>query len=231
VGNLSDWRLPSISELVSIVDYGRPTSVIGPTFQYVAQTLHWSSTPNANAFYSVVDLASGMQIAQAPGYPQTADVLCVRGPTRAAAVIDQLVEDAQSRVHDQATGLVWDPTPRQAMNWFAALTACESSQYAGDVDWRLPCAKEVLSLIDWQSLALGSWGLNPVFFQGLGSHPFMMMTSTLSPVSAAAAPLKYVRSDGFVYNYPLPTGLVSFLCVRGPGIQHLGAGSMLRRGQ
>ncbi|MBI3249078.1 MAG: DUF1566 domain-containing protein [Deltaproteobacteria bacterium] len=47
----SDWRIPNIKELQSIVDYSRPypNPTIDPVFGPSVTTYYWSSTSNANA--------------------------------------------------------------------------------------------------------------------------------------------------------------------------------------
>jgi hypothetical protein len=44
LGGYSDWRLPAVEELESIVDYGRNNPSIDPTFKNVESNLYWSST-------------------------------------------------------------------------------------------------------------------------------------------------------------------------------------------
>ena len=42
----SDWRLPEIEELQSIVDYRRPRPpAINPVFGHLAEAFYWSATP------------------------------------------------------------------------------------------------------------------------------------------------------------------------------------------
>ena len=44
----SDWRLPNVNELMSIVDYGRYHSAIDPLFTACADNGYWSSTALAS---------------------------------------------------------------------------------------------------------------------------------------------------------------------------------------
>lgn len=40
----NDWRLPNIKELLSIVDYGRPSPSINPVFTNTQSDFYWTST-------------------------------------------------------------------------------------------------------------------------------------------------------------------------------------------
>jgi len=59
----SDWRLPNLNELISLVDYGTYSPSIDPTFQYTVSNGYWSSTTHANfASYAWgVNFSSGIQ--------------------------------------------------------------------------------------------------------------------------------------------------------------------------
>lgn len=48
LGGFSDWRLPTVQELLSIVDYERPEPAIDPVFE-CAHTWYWTSTPLASS--------------------------------------------------------------------------------------------------------------------------------------------------------------------------------------
>ena len=57
----SDWRLPNVKELQSIVDYGRVSPAIDPVFTNTQSNFYWSSTTYAgfSGLAWVVNFSSG----------------------------------------------------------------------------------------------------------------------------------------------------------------------------
>ena len=50
---------------------------------------------------------------------------------------------------DNLTGLMWQNSQQSNLNWQEAMAFCESSNYAGFDDWRLPKTRSLMSLIDY----------------------------------------------------------------------------------
>ena len=75
----SDWRLPSIKELQSIVDITKYDPAIKSGFKHIASNFYWSSSPN------VSDSSSAWRVDFNDGYAYYYDksykgyVRCVRG--------------------------------------------------------------------------------------------------------------------------------------------------------
>jgi len=59
----SDWRLPNINELTSLVDDTKMDPSINPVFEYTASNYYWSSTTYAGHTYYAwyVNFSSGYQ--------------------------------------------------------------------------------------------------------------------------------------------------------------------------
>ena len=53
-------------------------------------------------------------------------------------------------ITDTVTGLVWTKNYAPDKTWRDALEYCETLNYAGHIDWRLPNKKELVSLVSYE---------------------------------------------------------------------------------
>ena len=66
----------------------------------------------------------------------------------------RFTDNGDGTVTDNLTGLMWVKDPSQipgfgsAMYWYEAINACESLDYAGYSDWRMPNINELMSILD-----------------------------------------------------------------------------------
>jgi hypothetical protein len=73
------------------------------------------------------------------------------------------VDNQDGTVTDQSTGLMWAQSDSgERMNWVDALEYAENANLAGHSDWRLPNAKELQSLVDYEKEDLPA--INTEFF-------------------------------------------------------------------
>lgn len=172
-----DWRLPTIKELYSLIDFrgysmrtaeqsvpyintdyfdfvhGDPSAgerIIDA--QYWSSTEYISTTMNRSATVFGVNFADG----RIKGYPKAFRrdgkkvkhfVRYVRGNPRYG--INDFVDNGDGTITDRATGLMWMKADSgKTMNWEKALEYAENLEYAGYDDWRLPNAKELQSIVD-----------------------------------------------------------------------------------
>lgn len=116
---------------------------------------------------------------------------------------------------DNRTGLMWVTNPADAgmdvtYTWPLALAACEASSFAGYSDWRLPNARELMSIVDY-SKSVGPT-LNAAFFPN--THPNYYWTSTTYAPDPTLA--WYVDFSAGYVHLDTKTNSASYArCVRG----------------
>lgn len=148
----SDWRLPTIKELTTIVDYERSVPAIDPVFANVVSLDYLSSTTDSNGATDNVWLISFDDgVYHKHEYTSwVGHIRCVRG--------DSLPESSFSRdntkkiVTDNTTGLMWQDDAETASvtkTWVNAINYCESLILGDYSDWRLPNINELRSIVDY----------------------------------------------------------------------------------
>jgi hypothetical protein len=171
-----DWRLPTIKELYTLIDFDGcvrgsvedSTPYIDTTYfdfeygntdagerlidaQYWSATAYVGTTMGGNATVFGVNFADG----RIKGYgieggdgAMTQFVRYVRGNPDYG--VNDLADNGDGTVTDQATGLMWQQADSGATyNWDGALAYCNDLSLAGHDDWRLPNAKELQSIVDY----------------------------------------------------------------------------------
>ena len=172
----NDWRLPTIKELYSLVDFNGtvkaqpPIAYLNTKFfdfrfgdeakgERIIDAQYWSSTEyvgltmRGNATVFGVNFADG-RIKGYPrdvgrgGQPHTQFARFVRGNPDYGK--NRFVDNKDGTVSDLATGLMWAKADSgKGLNWAEALAYCTKLQLAGHDDWRLPNVKELQSIVDY----------------------------------------------------------------------------------
>ena len=149
LGASSDWRLPNVKELQTVLDYGHYDPAVDPAyFPGTHSAFFWSSTTNSEgpsqAF--TVDFDYGYIYSQ-PKASVPSYVRCVSGQE----MVEQIfLENGNGTVTDILTGLMWQKEDdNQGRNWEPALAYCEGIELGGHADWRLPDVKELQSIVDF----------------------------------------------------------------------------------
>jgi len=178
-GGYDDWRLPSIKELYSLIDFqgtdpppeGSNTTGLKPFidtdyFDFVygdtnaGERVIDSQWASSTLYVSTVDgpLLFGVNFADGriKGYGLTHPV----GGDKTFFVIcvrgntdygvNNFVNNGNGTITDRATGLMWMQNDSgSGMLWGDALDYAENLTHAGYDDWRLPNAKELQSILDY----------------------------------------------------------------------------------
>ncbi len=154
-GGHSDWRLPSVIELMSIVDDGTYNpSIDTDAFRGTPSDFFWTSTHHQTSADGVRYVKFSNGIASYFRDTQGARVRCVREGYAGSVngTFEQFAVSGESEqvVTSMVTGLIWQKTNTTDKTWSEAMAYCESLNYAGDSDWRLPNKKELLSLVNYE---------------------------------------------------------------------------------
>ncbi len=106
------------------------------------------------------------------------------------------VENAESEptVSDGITGLMWQQSPTNAssMPWKEALAHCETLEYAGQDNWRLPKVTELSSIVDEKREQVPA--INAVYFKDFSNHSGFW-TSTTARNAATSAYVVYFNDQ------------------------------------
>ncbi|MBR6422729.1 DUF1566 domain-containing protein [bacterium] len=155
-GTGTSWRLPTIKELQTIVDYGKQPA-LNSVFQIEDPNVSyyiWSSTAYNDSFYYAVS-HQGLTTGRAATEKYNNRTLCVKeyNPELILpenATFDPANEPVNSDVvRDTSANLYWQTNTFSSLGWDQALRYCENSTEGGYTDWRLPNINELLSLINY----------------------------------------------------------------------------------
>jgi hypothetical protein len=165
-----DWRLPTIQELYSLIDFKGSSMAKIPYidtnyFDFVfgdeskgerlIDAQYWSSTEYIGTVFGGMKAVFGVNFADGRikgyglsgpgGRPMTQFVRYVRGNPDYG--INDFADHGDGTISDNWTGLMWQKVDSgSTMNWEDALDYCESLDYANYTDWRVPNAKELHTL-------------------------------------------------------------------------------------
>jgi len=169
LGGFDNWRMPSLLELVTIVDYAKNNDPNGtgttvPTtnstvFPETDLAIYWSATAQGKGTGlpflldfsegNTVDADSRVDAGPDAGVSGKDVFRCVRS-TVAPPPPPRYDTSRPDAVVDLYTRLEWQKTVASVVDTPAAAAGyCQSQQLDGHQDWRLPTVKELASLFDF----------------------------------------------------------------------------------
>ncbi|MBF0451490.1 MAG: tandem-95 repeat protein [Candidatus Magnetomorum sp.] len=151
LGGRSDWRVPEISELITLLDVIHDNPTINTLFFPRTQAgCYWSTTTHAQSsgdawLLNFNDATDDYRVKSTACY-----VRAVRGDVPCSLTEDRFVDNLDGTITDTCTGFMWSKnTSEKLLNHTAAKEYCNSQTIAEYTDWRLPTRKELTSLIDY----------------------------------------------------------------------------------
>jgi hypothetical protein len=205
----TDWRLPTVKELTTILNFKEVSPSIDPIFTNTNTTSYWTSTVLAsnsdNAWYVSFDAGNYFNSAKTNIYY----VRCVRSTYSTDFWPDDFVDNGDGTVTHTGTGLMWqkeddDTTP----DWTTAISNCEAeSTLGGYSDWRLPNINELQTIVDYADDTTPL--INSTYFPNTDSAFYWTSTSAANDGSPEEAyginfdnGYTVLRGkDGSTYNY------------------------------
>ena len=151
----SSWRLPTINELMTIVNRSRYDPTINTTyfpntpgkyFWSYSKSKYTDNLPDTHAW--LVDFYRGITNTNNIGYENK--VRCVSGDSLPNSIFESTTVSEDVIVTDTVTGLIWQKTYQCNLQRYEAFDYCENLTYAGYSDWRLPNKNELISLVNYE---------------------------------------------------------------------------------
>lgn len=197
-GGFSDWRLPSLYELLALIAPGQLT----PATEFPATPSTWDSWSRTidaadptQALVITYALAGNATLFDKAG-SQVSTARCVRGTLLTHDPAERFFADSPASdetVLDRSTGLIWQKTgiaESPGKTWFEALAYCEGLDYGGEQDWRLPNFHELLSLLDL------SRDDPATAFPGASSEALWSSSHASPSIAGAAYPVDFTGAAG-----------------------------------
>lgn len=151
--SLTDWRLPRIDELATIVNYNNENPAINSyAFPNTNFSSYWSATTIANdsGFALAIDFSSGTSSGSVEdGSSNKLSENYVRCVRQSSIGQNAFENNGDGTVTDLATGLMWQREDDNAQrSWSNAASFCQGLILGDKEDWRMPNIKELQSIID-----------------------------------------------------------------------------------
>jgi formylglycine-generating enzyme required for sulfatase activity len=206
----SDWRSPSVYELMGIVN--------GDTYNPSIYTTYFPGT-DASGYWSSMDSESNGSVAWVVAFNHGAAIIsdktsysyvrCVRGQKHS---FGKFMVNNNGTVTDNITGLIWQQGQSGQKTWEGAITYCEEELFlAGYEDWRLPSKNELTSIIDYNKY---NPAIDTIVFPGAYAEFYWSSTTFANDSSNAWSAHFY---GGLVNYWDKSSSDPYARCVRGGG--------------
>lgn len=147
------WRLPTVKELASTVNYNEINPAVNASFAGMSGKPFWTSDKSKATLDSswAVDFIDGKiyENKENGGSQSYLYVRCVSGNQLPQPVYTEETGSEEKVVKDSVHNLRWTRIFNSYKEWPDALKYCAELDYAGETGWRLPGVNELKVLLDY----------------------------------------------------------------------------------
>lgn len=219
-----NWRLPTIAELVTIIEFDKYQNTINTTvFPNTPSDQYWSSSPymdNKDAAWNVsfiygdtgaTNKSNRLYVRMVRGGPLPVldpSVLPAYTPT------SDFTDHRNGTVTHNRTGLMWKRCA-EGESWTGSACGGKAQSfawsryynwepYAGYYDWRVPSMSELLSIIEWGTVNAGP--SNPSFNTAIfpGNNDYYWSSTVYGPKSDGAWVMLFWNAQNFGTYQSMP---------------------------
>lgn len=182
LGGFSDWRMPTVLELHSILNHDKNNPALNTTyFTSPAAQYWWSSQKQVNDAAKAWVTNAGGGVGNHPvnetvsaGGTKKFHVRAVRDISAPVTITTRFLDNKNGTTTDQLTGLIWQQVPTDSMTWEQALIAAEALTLGGSGLWRMPNIKELQSVSEH---TIYNPSVNKTYFSGISTSQYWSSTS------------------------------------------------------
>ena len=215
LGGYSDWRMPSILELNSLLNHDKNNPALNTVyFTATAAQYWWSGQKQVNDATKAWCANAGGGIGNHPvsetvsaGGAKKFHVRAVRDISTPSTITTRFIDNKNGTTTDQLTGLIWQQIPTDSMTWEQALITAENLVSGGSSLWRMPNIKELQSISE---VSIYNPSISKTYFSGI-STAFYWSSTSLANQSTKAW---YLDTQFGITTQVLKTNKLRLLAVR-----------------
>ena len=215
LGGFSDWRMPTVLELHSILHLNKNNPALNTTY-FTSPTAQywWSGQKQVNDATKAWCANAGGGVGNHPisetvsaGGAKKFHVRAVRDISSPTTIATRFLDNKNGTTTDQLTGLIWQQVPTDSMTWEQALIAAEALSLGGSSLWRMPNIKELQSISE---ATIYNPSINKTYFSGISTAWYWSSTSLANQSTRAW----YLDNQFGITTQALKTNKLRLLAVR-----------------